>query len=196
MPPNACKNAQIVDAAIAEFEERGFEGATMDRIASRAGVSKRTVYNHFESKEALFNAILDRMIEQASAVTTITYDPARPFREQLLELGRAEGRLLRTPSFIRLARLANTESLRNPALAAAVSARMEHKNLFGAFFAAAATAGALETDDPQSVATQFIGMIKSQAFWPVTLSGEMKSAAEIERIIAASVETIIRAYGA
>jgi TetR/AcrR family transcriptional regulator of autoinduction and epiphytic fitness len=43
------KRGQILDAAVAEFQERGFAGASMDRIAERANVSKRTVYNHFDS---------------------------------------------------------------------------------------------------------------------------------------------------
>ncbi|MCF5632840.1 TetR family transcriptional regulator, partial [Pseudomonas syringae] len=45
------KREAIVLAAIAEFGDRGFEITSMDRIAARAEVSKRTVYNHFPSKE-------------------------------------------------------------------------------------------------------------------------------------------------
>ena len=47
------KKKQIVQAAIAEFQEKGYAGASMDRISERAQVSKRTVYNHFESKDVL-----------------------------------------------------------------------------------------------------------------------------------------------
>ncbi len=56
------KKKQIVEAAIAEFQEKGYAGASMDRISERAQVSKRTVYNHFESKDVLFKEInLDRI---------------------------------------------------------------------------------------------------------------------------------------
>ena len=61
------KRAQIIEAAVSEFQELGFTGASMDRVAARADVSKRTVYNHFESKEALFRAILDLMAEEFNA---------------------------------------------------------------------------------------------------------------------------------
>ena len=47
-----------MQAAIDEFRGNGFEATSMDRIAATAGVSKRTVYNHFPSKEALFAEIL------------------------------------------------------------------------------------------------------------------------------------------
>ena len=52
------KRDAIVQAAIGEFREHGFNGTSMDRVAAAADVSKRTVYNHFPSKEELFEAIL------------------------------------------------------------------------------------------------------------------------------------------
>ena len=52
------KRAAILDAAEAEFRQAGYEATSMDRIAASAGVSKRTVYNHFPSKEVLFAQIL------------------------------------------------------------------------------------------------------------------------------------------
>ena len=47
------KRCAILEAAAEEFQANGFEGTSMDRVAERAGVSKRTIYNHFENKEAL-----------------------------------------------------------------------------------------------------------------------------------------------
>ena len=46
------KRLAILDGAIRVFIENGYETSSMDRIAEAAGVSKRTVYNHFPSKEA------------------------------------------------------------------------------------------------------------------------------------------------
>ena len=136
------KHGQILDAAVSEFQERGFAGASMDRIAARAKVSKRTVYNHFCGKEALFKAILEVMAAELSAALEIVYDPARPIRPQLLDLGRAEGRLLTSEPFMRLARMAMAETLRDPVLAAEMSARMEKVSVFRDFFEAARAEGA------------------------------------------------------
>ena len=58
------KRKDIIDAAIDEFKEQGFLGAKTTSIAKKANVSSRTLYNHFESKEALFDAISEIMLEQ------------------------------------------------------------------------------------------------------------------------------------
>jgi AcrR family transcriptional regulator len=50
----------VLDAALALFHERGYDGTSMDAIAERAGVSKPVVYACFDSKPDLFRALLDR----------------------------------------------------------------------------------------------------------------------------------------
>ncbi|MFK7918699.1 MAG: TetR/AcrR family transcriptional regulator [Ilumatobacter sp.] len=54
------KRAVIIDAALALFEERGFEASTMRAIAERAEVSVGNAYYYFDSKEALIQAFYDR----------------------------------------------------------------------------------------------------------------------------------------
>lgn len=51
---------QILDAALKEFSKHGFIGARMEDIARGAGLSKGGLYAHFNSKEAIFKALLDR----------------------------------------------------------------------------------------------------------------------------------------
>ena len=196
MTETSDKRSQILDAAVSEFQERGFAGTSMDRIAARANVSKRTVYNHFDGKQTLFKAILEGMAEQANAALEIAYDPARPIKPQLIELGRAEGRLLTSAPFMRLARMALGETIRDPALAAEMNARMEKISVFRDFIKAAREAGALETGDPERAAEQFIGLIKSQAFWPAVFSGQVVGETEMEKIIQDSVAMFLRSYGA
>ena len=50
----------ILDAAEALFAERGYEGAALRDVAERVGVRAPSLYNHFESKEALYAAVLER----------------------------------------------------------------------------------------------------------------------------------------
>lgn len=47
----------ILAGARQVFLAQGYDGASMDSVAAQAGVTKKTVYNHFPSKEALFNAV-------------------------------------------------------------------------------------------------------------------------------------------
>src|ERR1700735_2258493 len=59
--------AAIVKAAKRLFGERGFAGTTMDNVATSAHVAKGAVYHHFETKEALFEAVFDEVSEDLVA---------------------------------------------------------------------------------------------------------------------------------
>ena len=54
----------LLDAAAAVFAERGYAGASVDRILGAAGLSKGTFYWHFKSKDELFLALVDERIDQ------------------------------------------------------------------------------------------------------------------------------------
>jgi len=54
--------AEILDAALAVFAEKGYAAARMDDIAQRAGVTKGTIYLYFESKEAVFRGLVQESI--------------------------------------------------------------------------------------------------------------------------------------
>ncbi len=56
--------AALLDAAAEVFASHGYAGASVDRIAQRAGFSKGTFYWHFASKEELFLALVDERIDQ------------------------------------------------------------------------------------------------------------------------------------
>lgn len=57
--------ARLLDAALTEFVEHGYDGASTAGIAERAGVAKALVFHHFESKDALFLAVAERVVERA-----------------------------------------------------------------------------------------------------------------------------------
>lgn len=50
--------AKILAAAESEFSEKGFFGARIDEIALASGLNKRMIYEHFESKDGLYTAVL------------------------------------------------------------------------------------------------------------------------------------------
>ena len=61
MPRSAAKTRRrIIDAAYALFYRQGFTRVGVDVIAAEAGITKRTLYAHFDSKDALLAAVLDR----------------------------------------------------------------------------------------------------------------------------------------
>jgi TetR/AcrR family transcriptional regulator of autoinduction and epiphytic fitness len=84
------KRDEIIAGAENVFMSMGYELASMDKIAEVAGVSKRTVYNHFGSKENLFETIVDELLEQRQNLVNIKYDPRKTLDEQLRGFAEAE----------------------------------------------------------------------------------------------------------
>jgi AcrR family transcriptional regulator len=83
---------EILEAALSVFAEKGFAAARMDEIASRARVSKGTIYLYFESKEAVFRALvqatLARRVADLAAVARGHKGPIAPLlRELILRFG-------------------------------------------------------------------------------------------------------------
>ena len=188
------KKKQILEAAIAEFQERGFAGASMDRISERAQVSKRTVYNHFESKEELFKAINQCLADQFNAAMEVPYDPDLPIRDALLRLGWAEGDLLTSPCFMNMARMVMSETIRDPKLASDMDARMTKLSVVEDFMARATREGKLHVPDPKLAATQFMGLIKSRGFFPNIYANRQATRDEMAAVIEDSVDMILARY--
>ncbi|MBB4664154.1 TetR/AcrR family transcriptional regulator [Conexibacter arvalis] len=54
----------LLDAALAEFAEKGRAGARVSEIAARAGVNKQLISYHFDGKDGLYQALADRWLER------------------------------------------------------------------------------------------------------------------------------------
>ncbi len=61
--PSDLRRHQLFSAALQVCAEKGYEGATVSEIVSRAGLSKGGLYHHFGSKRELFLALLDSMMQ-------------------------------------------------------------------------------------------------------------------------------------
>ncbi|CAB0641083.1 hypothetical protein CIPA99_00821 [Corynebacterium diphtheriae] len=64
------RREQLIAIGREVFAERGFDGASMEEIAARAGVSKPVVYEHFGGKEGLYAVIVDREMVKLQSVTS------------------------------------------------------------------------------------------------------------------------------
>jgi AcrR family transcriptional regulator len=58
--PRAQREKEILNAAAEEFDRRGFQQASMERIASASGITKALIYQYFGSKEGLYTAFVER----------------------------------------------------------------------------------------------------------------------------------------
>ena len=192
------KRDAIVQAAIAEFREHGFNGTSMDRVAAAADVSKRTVYNHFPSKDELFGAILERLWQCSQSVADdVAYDPARPLRAQLLTVLEQKMALLADTRFLDLSRVAMAEMMHAPERAQAMVARLAEKEEgLPRWIRAAQQAGALRAGvDPQYAAHQLHGLVKSFAFWPQLAMGQPPlDAAQQQQVLADAADMFLGFY--
>lgn len=190
------KHEQIFQAAVAEFQEKGFRDASMDRISARAGASKRTVYKHFESKEKLFKELVRRHWAGFKLSLEVAYDKDRGIRDQLTDLGHAQGRLFTSPEVMAMTKLVMSEVLRSPELVEKNQEKTDYKAYFRDMLRDAVEDGQLKIEDPGAAADEFISLIKGKAFWPVVLGAPVVSSAEMRRIVDDSVEMIMRRYRA
>ncbi|MEM9575665.1 MAG: TetR/AcrR family transcriptional regulator [Pseudomonadota bacterium] len=192
--PSQAKRDQILRAAELEFQEHGFAITNMDRISARAGVSKRTVYKYFESKEKLFKELIAGHWGRFAESLDVTYEKGRDIRAQLIELGQAEGRLLTSPEVMATTRMVMSELLRSPELVEETQAKTDFKVSFEEMLRAADADGQLSIEDPRQAAEEFISLIKGKAFWPVVFGAPVVTRDEMSALIESSVEMMMRRY--
>lgn len=167
------KRKNIIDAAIEEFREQGFLGAKTTSIAKRANVSSRTLYNHFESKEALFEAISQIMIEQNSRMEPVPYDPARDLADQLKDALWRYVEVITEETALGLNRMVISELTRDLDRSRQFFAEtVAHDYPMTRLIAEAMEAGAIRKADPALATNQLLALVKNFFFWPEFFLGE------------------------
>ncbi|MEO4012494.1 TetR/AcrR family transcriptional regulator [Pseudomonas rossensis] len=181
------KREAIIQAAIAEFRANGFDITSMDKIAATAGVSKRTVYNHFPSKEELFAEILNQLWARVTSEQETPYHPDLPLRDQMRRMLMAKLQMLGDDNFLDLARVAIAATIHSPERAQNMVARMgEREEGLTVWIRAAQADGRLKPVAPEFAAQQIQGMLKSFAFWPQISMGLPGLSAEMQSTVVES----------
>jgi TetR/AcrR family transcriptional regulator of autoinduction and epiphytic fitness len=191
------KRIAIIDAAIAEFRANGFESTSMDKIAATAGVSKRTVYNHFPGKDELFAEILKQLWDASFDLMDVAYAPGQPMREQLTRLVSQKMAMLADQNFLDLARVAIAETIHSPERAQAMVARLgEREEGVTRWIRAAQQDGKLKPCDPVFAAHLLQGQVKAFAFWPqVTMGRAPLSIEQQQPVVDAAVDMFLAYFG-
>ena len=162
-PKDDAKRDAILSAARETFMERGPDGATIDVIADAAGVSRVTIYSHYENKEGLMAAVMEKetkdfaSLSQALDSGDLSQDEVR---DALVEFGSRLLGFIEQPHAIRTGRMMIGQANNVPGLTKAFfqngPLRM-HKRL-ARLIASAQAAGAIATDNPEEDADFLIGM--------------------------------------
>ncbi|MCO4754485.1 MAG: TetR/AcrR family transcriptional regulator [Bacteriovoracaceae bacterium] len=115
-PKPQSKKDDIIMASIEIFANEGFDRPTMDSIATRASVSKRTLYKYFPNKNALLDDILMYLINQKQSVLNFTYNDDEDLFVQLERIITQKTEHILYPSNLKLARIILSEALKGEGL--------------------------------------------------------------------------------
>ncbi|RED48152.1 TetR/AcrR family transcriptional regulator [Aestuariispira insulae] len=192
------KRQAIVDAARDIFIEKGYGESSMDDIANRANVSKRTVYNHFPGKDALFGSIIEGECDKAmeSVAKRMAYceedieGTLREFAARFLDI-------IYSPDGVKLFRTIVAEADRFPELGtvffqAGVCPAQFHAQ---EYIAKMMDQGRLRKDDPEKAATLLFCLIKGDMHYKLLLCfQEEASPEELTALIDDALEMWMRAY--
>lgn len=190
------KRAAIINAAISEFIENGFKGSSMDAISARAEVSKRTVYNHFENKELLFQAIVMELFRLSSEQVDYRYDPDSPLEAQLSQIARNKINLFSDSHMLSLVKVIFAECMHSPHLIEeALTQYQQQEQGLDNWISAAIADGKLKQVEPSYAAEQFMGLLKSTTFWPQILMNQAAPSSDFaEKVVSDSVAMFLNYY--
>jgi AcrR family transcriptional regulator len=198
--PVPAKRRQVLAGAREVFSELGFERASVDVIAARAGVSKATVYHHYADKKALYVACVTQEADEMRAGLRGCLGTAEGDLEQALQaLGeRILGFMLR-PEVVALYRQATAEAMRFPDLGRTIFEQgpVLIQEAVAAQLRCWAERGALRLDDARGAAVQFLALCQGDLFTRSRLGVlEYPVDEQVRATVRRAVRTFLRAYRA
>ncbi|GAB3457735.1 hypothetical protein GCM10027570_40630 [Streptomonospora sediminis] len=193
------KRTAILDAAEALFVSEGYELTSVDTIAARAKVSKRTVYDYFGDKQTLFDSALarvgDSLVATVHAVVEDEFTEGRDLRDALMGFAlRVATEAFPSSEFVAYRNL-NAQGRQAPALGAG---QEQPERMLEELFQKLAAAGELRTDNPRRAVQHFTALTLLIALDALragpTGAASKGGESEIPAIIADGVDAFLRAY--
>ncbi|MGE0386526.1 MAG: TetR/AcrR family transcriptional regulator [Gammaproteobacteria bacterium] len=197
-PKDPEKRAAVMQAAGRLFLEQGFERATMDAIAAEAGVSKLTVYSHFENKEALFSALVAHKCE--ACFGGVAFESLAELGPQaaLVRVARGFMDLMLSPDVLALHRVLMASAMQGGEINRSFYASGPAPTLasFARLLAQFDAGGALAVPDPARAADHFFALLRGDLHLRALLNLEpAPPARRVREHIGGCVEVFLRAYG-
>jgi TetR/AcrR family transcriptional regulator, mexJK operon transcriptional repressor len=195
-PKDLEKRASILEAAKRLFPEHGFEGTSMDAVATEAGVSKLTVYSHFGSKEALFVETVRCKCSGLMPAQLFEVDVRAPVRGQLLGVARAFFGLMMSEEALGMHRTLVASSQQSPELARLFweAGPVQIQAALAEMLQKEVAARQLDIADTRRAASQFFALLKGEHHARMLFGCGQPSHEEAEAHVEATVEMFLRAY--
>lgn len=190
---------QVIDGARAVFMRDGFEGASVDKIARQAGVSKATLYSYFPDKRLLFSEVARiECNRQAEAALGVIDDDA-PIEAVLTEAATRIVTFVLSDFGQQVYRICVAEAHRFPELGQRfhASGPLMLRQRLTTLLRPHVAAGILTIDDMDLATTQFVELCKSDLFTR-RLCGlcDAVAQADIDRVVAGAVDMFLARYRA
>ena len=187
------RHEELLDAALDQFLEHGFELTTIEMVAARINMTKRTVYARYADKASLFRGAVQRAIERQVVPRHVLegFDEG-DLTETLASIARLRIGQVMTPNGLRLQRIINTESYRFPEIFTAnyeQSARPVIDFVAG-LLDRAIDAGQIASTDSGLAASAFMSMVISGQVRAI-VSGRALTEAEIDKKIYFTVHLLL-----
>ena len=164
---------KILDKALELFSTQGYDSVSVGEIAKAVGIKAPSLYNHFPSKQAIFEAIVESTAAQyeadtdkinihvqnakqdISVFTGITADALYEKVRQIFEYS------LHNDAISRFRRMMTIEQFRSPELAALYSKRYVERILdyHAGIFRALIAAGEITAEDPETLAMMYVAPV-------------------------------------
>ncbi|MCH6259292.1 TetR/AcrR family transcriptional regulator, partial [Puniceicoccaceae bacterium K14] len=192
----AKKRKSIIEGAIKAFEQEGYERSSMDLVAKLAGASKRTVYNHFESKKDLLWAVIAELMAGQSERVQIPYENEKSMESQLGRFFDAQVYFVMDSSRLAIVRLLTSIFVQNQELRDEAS-KGEHCQIdqLKTWLNAAKKDKRLKFNDPELAAQVFRGLVEGMVNFPA-VCGPLKTAKEVKSIKDEVIAVFLARYGA
>ncbi|AMZ72437.1 MULTISPECIES: TetR/AcrR family transcriptional regulator [Pseudomonas] len=164
-PKDLAKRQAILDAAKRLFVSMGYASTSMDAVATEAGVSKLTVYSHFNDKETLFSAAVIAKCEEQVPPLFFEWPDGVPIEHVLLNIARGFHLLVSSEESLNLHRLIMALGSQDPKLSTIFYEAGPQRMLSGMerLLIKVNQSGALNIDKPRNAAEHFFCLIKGAA---------------------------------
>lgn len=190
------KRKAIIDGAIKAFQQEGFERASMDLVAELAGASKRTVYNHFKSKNELLWAVIGELMAGQGEMKQVLYDKDQSLESQLGRFIDAQLYFVIDPDRLSIVRLLTSIFVQNEALRdEARNGNACQPNHLITWLKAAKKDKRLKMKDPELAAKVFQGLVEGTMNYPA-LYDPLPPAPELKRLKNEVIAVFLSRYGA
>lgn len=185
----------LLTAALDEFFEKGFSATRMDDIARRAKLSKGTLYLYFNSKEAMFRALIETFAMPNLEVIEQITNSAASLREALSNFARFAPVLIRHTEMPRLLKVMAGDSHLFPETVRTLREELVEQvlGLIAGMLRRARDAGEIDIDNPELTARIVMAPVVLSALWQAIFNSRGEAEVDLEQLFQIHESMMLRA---